>query len=181
VNSTNGLIAIAFTNKVCIYGNLKNECYLYSDITIEDSVIKWSIKGDFLVIGGKNNAKKDMYSVYFIETENFETFNVIENITSKIEEIKLIDNDKYLFIRLSSSFIAGMYLNIYNDFYTTQTIYFFRSYYKYYIKFGNILKRDRSLHGLFRLHDAYGPSHASYTNWGCVQKLGNREKYQTSV
>ena len=115
VNSTNGLIAIAFTNKVCIYGNLKNECYLYSDITIEDSVIKWSIKGDFLVIGGKNNAKKDTYSVYFIETENFETFNVIENITSKIEEIKLIDNDKYLFIRLSSSFIAGMYLNIYND------------------------------------------------------------------
>ena len=115
VNSTNNLIAIAFTNKVCIYGNLKNECYLYSDIAVDNSVIKWSIKGDFLVIGAKSNAAKDMYSVYFIETENFETFDVIENITSKIEEIKLIDNDKYLFIRLSSSFIAGMYLNIYND------------------------------------------------------------------
>ena len=115
VNSTNNLIAIAFTNKVCIYGNLKNECYLYSDIAVDNSVIKWSIKGDFLVIGAKSNVAKDMYSVYFIETENFETFDVIENITSKIEEIKLIDNDKYLFIRLSSSFIAGMYLNIYND------------------------------------------------------------------
>ena len=115
VNSTNNLIAISFPNKVEIYGNLKNNCYLFSDITVEDSIIKWSIKGDFLVIGAKNNAMENMYSVYFVETENFETINVIENITSKIEEIKLVDNDKYLFIRLSSSFIAGMYLNIYND------------------------------------------------------------------
>ena len=114
-NPANNLIAIAFESKVCIYGNLKNNLHLYSDLTVDDSIIKWSIKGDFLIVAGKNKAMKDMYCIYFVETEFFETFNVIENISSKIEEIKLIDNDKYLFIRLSSSFIAGMYLNLYND------------------------------------------------------------------
>ena len=113
VNSTNNLIAISFPNKVCIYGNLKNNCILYSNLSVEDSIIKWSIKGDFLLVAGKNKAVNNMYCVYFIETEHFETIDVMENISSKVEEIKLIDNDKYLFLRLSSSFIAGMYLNLY--------------------------------------------------------------------
>ena len=113
MNSTNNLIAISFPNKVCIYGNLKNNCILYSNLAVEDSIIKWSIRGDFLLVAGKNKAVNNMYCVYFIETEHFETIDVMENISSKIEEIKLIDNDKYLFLRLSSSFIAGMYLNLY--------------------------------------------------------------------
>ena len=104
-----------FKYKVCIYGNLKNNCNLYSDLQVEDSIIKWSIKGDFLVVAGKNKATKNMYCVYFVESEAFETIDVIENINSKIAEIKLIDNDKYLFLRLSTSFIAGMYLNLYNN------------------------------------------------------------------
>ena len=115
VNPTNNLIAVAFKSKVCIYGNLKNNCNLYSDLQVEDSIIKWSIKGDFLVVAGKNKATKNMYCVYFVESEAFETIDVIENINSKIAEIKLIDNDKYLFLRLSKSFIAGMYLNLYNN------------------------------------------------------------------
>ena len=115
VNPTNNLIAVAFKSKVCIYGNLKNNCNLYSDLQVEDSIIKWSIKGDFLVVAGKNKATKNMYCVYFVESEAFETIDVIENINSKIAEIKLIDNDKYLFLRLSTSFIAGMYLNLYNN------------------------------------------------------------------
>ena len=56
-----------------------------------------------------------MYCVYFIDSESYETINVIENISSKVEEIQIINNDKYLFLKLSSSFIAGMHLNIYND------------------------------------------------------------------
>ena len=114
INPCNNLIAVVFPLKVCIYGNLKNNCHLYSDLFVEDSVIKWSIKGDFLLVAGKNKATENMYCVYFIESESFETIYVIENINSKIEEIKLLDNDKYLFLSLSSSFIAGMYLNLYN-------------------------------------------------------------------
>ena len=117
VNPTNNLFAVSFPNKVCIYGNLKNKCNLYSDLEVEDSIIKWSIKGDFLVVAGKNRepGKKDSYCIYFIDAEKFDTFDVIENITSKVAELKLIDNDRFLFIRLSSSFICGMYLNFYNN------------------------------------------------------------------
>ena len=117
VNPTNNLFAVSFPSKVCIYTNLKNKCILYSDLLVEDSIIKWSIKGDFLVIAGKNRdpGKNDSYCIYFIEAENFHTLDVIENINNKIEEIKLIDNDRYLFLRLSSSFICGMYLNLYNN------------------------------------------------------------------
>ena len=49
VNSTNNLIAIAFKEKVRIYGNLKNNFELFSDLKVKDSLIKWSIKGDFLI------------------------------------------------------------------------------------------------------------------------------------
>ena len=115
VNSTNNLIAIAFKEKVCIYGNLKNNFELFSDLKVKDSLIKWSIKGDFLIATGINNANPNMYCVYFIDSESYETINVIENISSKVEEIQIINNDKYLFLKLSSSFIAGMHLNIYND------------------------------------------------------------------
>ena len=113
VNSTNNLIAIAFKEKVCIYGNLKNNFELFSDLKVKDSLIKWSIKGDFLIATGINNANQNMYCVYFIDSESYETINVIENISSKVEEIQIINNDKYLFLKLSSSFIAGMHLNIY--------------------------------------------------------------------
>ena len=117
VNSTNNLFAISFPSKVCIYGNLQNKCYLYSDLLVEDSIVKWSIKGDFLVVAGKNRdpGKNDSYCIYFIDAEKFDTLDVIENINNKIEELKFIDTDRYLFLRLSSSFICGLYLNLYNN------------------------------------------------------------------
>ena len=117
VNPSNNLFAISFPSKVCIYSNLQNKCYLYCDIFVEDSILKWSIKGDFLVVAGKNRDpnKNDSYCIYFIDSEKFETLEVIENINNKIEELKFFDNDRYLFLRLSSSFICGIYLNLYNN------------------------------------------------------------------
>ena len=117
VNPTNNLFAVSFPSKVCIYGNLQNKCYLYSDLMVEDSIVKWSNKGDFLVVAGKSRDpdKNDSYCIYFVDTEKFDTLDVIENINNKIEELKLLDNDRYLFLRLSSSFICGMYLNLYNN------------------------------------------------------------------
>ena len=117
VNSNNNLFAISFQTKVCIYNVLQNKCYLYSDLLVEDSIIKWSIKGDFLVVAGKNRdpEKSDSYCIYFIDSDKFDTIEVIENINNKIEELKFIDNDRYLFLKLSSSFIFGMYLNLYNN------------------------------------------------------------------
>ena len=48
-----------------------------------------------------------------------------------------------------------------------------------------VLKRDGSLFGLFRLHDAYGRYYrrprGSCANWICVRKLGNRKKYQPGM
>ena len=117
VNPIRNLFAISFPTKVCIYGNLKNKCHLFCELSVEDSIIKWSIKGDFLVVAGKNldPEKNNFYCIYFVEAENFDTIDVIENdIKLKIEDLKLIDNDKYLFLRLSSSYICGMYLNLYN-------------------------------------------------------------------
>ena len=117
VNPTYNLFALSFPNKVCIYGNLKNKCNLYCDLSVEDSIIKWSLKGDFLAVAGKNREpkKKDLYCVYFIDSENFDTLDVIESVSSKVVELKFIDNDRYLFLRLSSSFVCGMYLNLYNN------------------------------------------------------------------
>ena len=117
VNPTNNLFAVSFPNRVCIYGNLQNKCYLYSDLMVEDSIVKWSLKGDFLVVAGKNRdpKKSDSYCIYFVDAEKFDTLDVIENINNKIEELKLLENDRYLFLRLSSSFICGMYLNLYNN------------------------------------------------------------------
>ena len=117
VNPTNNLFAVSFQNRVCIYGNLQNKCHLYSDLMVDDSIIKWSIKGDFLVVAGRNSdpEKSDSYCIYFIDAGKFDTFDVIENINNKIEELKLMENDRYLFLRLSSSFICGMYLNLYNN------------------------------------------------------------------
>ena len=118
VNPIKNLFAISFPTKVCIYGNLKNKCHLYCDLAVEDSIIKWSIKGDFLVVAGKNRdpERSKSYCIYFVEAENFDTLDVIENdINIKIEDLKLIDNDKYLFLRLSSSYICGMFLNLYNN------------------------------------------------------------------
>ena len=117
VNPVNNLFAVSFPNKVCVYGNLKNKCYLYCDLAVDESIVKWSIKGDFLVVAGKNRdpEKSDSYCIFFVEAEKFDTLDIIENINNKIEDIKLIDNDRYLFLRLSSSFICGMYLNLYNN------------------------------------------------------------------
>ena len=117
VNPTNNLFAVSFHNRVCIYGNLQNKCHLYSDLMVDDSIVKWSIKGDFLVVAGRNSdpEKSDSYCIYFIDAGKFDTFDVIENINNKIEELKLMENDRYLFLRLSSSFICGMYLNLYNN------------------------------------------------------------------
>ena len=59
--------------------------------------------------------KKKSYCLYFVDTKTFNTINCFENLFNKVEKLKFIDNDRYLFCLFSNSFIMGIFLNIYND------------------------------------------------------------------
>ena len=117
VNSTNNLIAISFVKKVNIYGKLKNKIHLYCEFNVEDSIVKWSSKGNLLVICGlnKNPNKPKSYCLYFIDPVKFNTIHVFENLRNKAKDMKFIDEDKYLFCLLDNSYIMGIYLNIYGN------------------------------------------------------------------
>ena len=117
VNSTNNLIAIAFSDKVNVYGKLKDKIHLYCQFEVGDSTVKWSSKGDILIICGlnRNPNKPKSYCLYFIDSVKFNTIHVFENLKNKAKDIKFIDEDKYLFCLLDNSYIMGIYLNIFGN------------------------------------------------------------------
>ena len=118
INPTYNLFALSFENKVSIMGKLRNEITTFCDFEVSESIVQWNNKGDYLIICGANRnkrLKKKTYCLYFIETKSFNTVNVFENLINKVNKIKLIDNDRYLFCLSSNSFILGMYLNLYSD------------------------------------------------------------------
>ena len=117
VNSTNNLIAIAFIDKVNVYGKLKDKIHLYCQFDVEDSSVKWSTKGDLLIICGlnRNPNKPKSYCLYFIDSIKFNTIHVFENLKNKAKDIKFIDEDKYLFCLLDNSYIMGIHLNIFGN------------------------------------------------------------------
>ena len=51
-NPINNYIAIAFKNKVSIFGKLKNVCESLVDFEVSDSLVKWSFNGKYLIISG---------------------------------------------------------------------------------------------------------------------------------
>ena len=113
-NPTNNLIAFSTRNNVSIYAKFKHHLQLFCELEISDSIITWSSKGNFLVIGGENrvnSGNKKNYCIYFVDAFTYETTNVIENIAHKIIQLKLIENDKYLFAMLENCFIIGFFLN----------------------------------------------------------------------
>ena len=117
VNSSNNLIAISFASKVKIYGKLKDKIHLYSEFEVSDSLVKWSAKGDILIICGlnRNPKKPKSYCIYFIDPVKSNTIHVFENLRNKAKEMKFIDEDEYLFCLLDNSYIMGIYLNIYAE------------------------------------------------------------------
>ena len=118
VNPSINLFALGFEKKVSIYGKLRENVTKFCELDVEDSILQWSNKGDYLVICGLNRNKKQKkrsYCLYFLEAKTFNTINCFENLLNKVKMIKFIDNDRYLFCLSSNSFIMGMYLNLYND------------------------------------------------------------------
>ena len=118
VNPSSNIFALGFDKKVSILGKLREDITTFCEIEATDSLLKWSNKGDYLVICGLNRnikLKKKSYCLYFVETKTFNTINCFENLLNKIKIMKFIDNDRYLFCLFSNSFIMGLYLNIYND------------------------------------------------------------------
>ena len=117
LNPCYNLFAVSFEKKVSIYGILSNEIVSFCDLDVEDSIIQWNQKGDFLVICGVNKIvrKQKSYCLYFIDAKKFNTINVIENLLYKITLFKFIDNDRYLFCLANNSFILGINLKIYDD------------------------------------------------------------------
>ena len=115
-NSINNLVAIAFSDKVNIYGKLKDKMHLYCELDVADSMVKWSTKGDKLIICGlnRNPNKPKSYCLYFVDSVRFNTIHVFENLISKTKDIKFVDEDKYLFCMLKNSNILGIYLNIFD-------------------------------------------------------------------
>ena len=117
LNPCFNLFAISFEKKVSIYGILNHDIISFCDLEVEDSIIQWNQKGDYLVICGVNKIvrKQKSYCLYFIDAKNFNTINVIENLLYKITLFKFIDNDRYLFCLANNSFILGINLKIYDD------------------------------------------------------------------
>ena len=114
---SSNLFAVSFENKVTVFGKLKEKIVNYCDLEVSDSIVKWSSKGDLLVICGlnRNPNKSKSYCLYFIETEKFNTVNVFENLKMKFVDMKFVDDDRYLFCLADDSYIMGIYLNIYCD------------------------------------------------------------------
>ena len=117
LNPCYNLFAISFQKKVSIYGILRNEIVSFCDLDVEDSIIQWNQKGDFLVICGVNKIvrKQKSYCLYFIDSKKFNTINVLENLLYKLTTLKFFDNDRYLFCLANNSFILGINLKIYDD------------------------------------------------------------------
>ena len=117
INPNFNLYALAFAQKVIIYGMLGNEITPFCDLEVEDPLVQWNEKGDYLVICGVNKIvrKQKTYCLYFVDCKYFNTINVFENILYKIKLMKFFDNDRYLFCLSSNSLIIGMYLRIYDD------------------------------------------------------------------
>ena len=117
INPNFNLYALAFAQKVIIYGMLGNEITPFCDLEVEDPLVQWNEKGDYLVICGVNKIvrKQKTYCLYFVHCKYFNTINVFENILYKIKLMKFFDNDRYLFCLSSNSLIIGMYLRIYDD------------------------------------------------------------------
>ena len=112
-NPINNYIAIAFKNKVSVYGKLKNICDSLIDIEVSEAQIKWSFNGKYLIIAGKNRnpKKKDTYCLYVVDYLRYNTIKVIQNIPYKITELKFID-ERYLFCLLSDNIISGFFLQV---------------------------------------------------------------------
>ena len=118
INPSNNLFALSFENKVSILGKLRNEITTFCELDVSESIVKWSDRGDYLVICGVNRnkrLKKKNYCLYFVDTKHFNTFNVFENLINKVIKLQFIDNDRYLFCLSSNSYIMGIFLNIHND------------------------------------------------------------------
>ena len=117
VNPSYNLFALAFEKKVTIYGLLRNNIIPFCNLEVDNPLIQWNEKGDYLVICGDNKIirKQKSYCLYFIDAKNFNTINVFENLIFKIKLFKFMDNDRYLFCLSENSFILGMNLRIYND------------------------------------------------------------------
>ena len=112
-NISNNLFAIAFKDKVHIYGKMKDLIHLYCEIYVEDAVVKWSTKGNILSICGlnRNPKKPKSYCLYILDSVKFNTIHCFENLVSKIITMKYYDEDKYLFCLMENSYIMGIYLN----------------------------------------------------------------------
>ena len=117
VNPSYNIFALAFEKKVTIYGFLNKTLTPFCSLDVEDSIIQWNEKGDYLVICGNNRIIREQksYCLYFIDSKNFNTINVFENLLHKIKLIKFLDNDRYLFCLSSNSIILGFNLRIYDD------------------------------------------------------------------
>ena len=112
-NPANNYIALAFKNKVSIYGKLKNICDTLVDIDIGEAQVKWTFNGKYLVIAGKNRniKKKETFCLYVLDYLRYNTIKVIENIPFKITKLKFIE-DRYLFCLLSENIVSGFFLQI---------------------------------------------------------------------
>jgi len=112
-NPINNYLAIAFKDRVSIFGKLKNECDNLVDFDVSEALVKWSFNGKYLIISGKNKniKKQDTYCIYAIDYLHYNTIKVIENIPYKITKLKFID-DRYLFCLLSDNIISGYFLEM---------------------------------------------------------------------
>ena len=160
VNSTNNLLAISFFNRVNIYGKLKSKIHLYCELDVEDSIVKFSEKGNLLIICGlnRNPNKPKSYCLYFINSITFNTIDVFENLKNKAKKIKFIDEDKYLFCLLDNSYIMGIYLNIYE-----------RS--KSYIELNERNKNEKISNNYFKLIYTHNSRGRHYSDFDYDSKL----------
>ena len=146
VNNTNNLFAISYENKVHIYGKMKDFIQSYCELLVSDSIIKWSIKGNYLAICGlnRNPEKPQSYCLYLVDSIKFNTIQCFENLICKIVDLKFYEEDKYIFFLFENSYMMGCFLNIFSNSRTQLEYYEENKFDKIYSKFFKIFFKHNS-------------------------------------
>lgn len=103
----NNLFGISNKNSFSLYALLRDDIAKFCEFDIQDSIAKFSKKGEMIAIAGESKINSKFYCIYFVEVFNFQTVHIIDHLPKPIKKILWLDNDKYIMAILENNNIFG--------------------------------------------------------------------------